>query len=395
MRRPFACLNLYEDDEYYWFSAHHFNGFYRMSKETMVAELLFHFPDEELTAVNLYSNIAKVGEYLVLVPTSAKNIFVYHPTTQETRILPLKEPNFEGRVKYNSDLKFIPAVAHESCVYCLPLTYPAIIKLDVETMELTYLEQWIPMIEPMILKGAKQYLGPGAVIGGAGYFPFRCFSGILKLDFDTERFKFEVVQTDEEQAWGGMCYHDGNFWVNADFSRKLHQYNQITHECLTFPFLDQGVEELNLWLLHAPRFYKDMLYFLPAHFDKAFAMDVETKKIETWNLFQEVEHPRFNPFYKGPKTYCPRIVENCLHYIDGASSDWVCINLETQEITVRSPQIDDVGQKLLELPPFYRAEDETITLDQFCTYLIGEPEHKNLQTIGEKTAGERILEKTT
>lgn len=121
-----------------WFSAADFNGLMEADLTRDEVKLLGVFPEEKLLERELYSSAAIYKSLLIFAPRSADQIAVYDLNKKEFIKICLPEIK---RI-YRKDFKFTLVTVYEHNAFFLPMEYPAILKLDLETMKLDVAVEW-------------------------------------------------------------------------------------------------------------------------------------------------------------------------------------------------------------------------------------------------------------
>jgi len=124
-------MNCIVDEENIWFISYWYNllcryDLYNRCLETVRVPVNY-------TLEGLFGNIIKVGKQLVLVPTNANSIYVYRILEREFKEIPIREE----KEKYD---KFMVCAAYGETVYFFPSNYTYIIKLNLNSFQLEYLE---------------------------------------------------------------------------------------------------------------------------------------------------------------------------------------------------------------------------------------------------------------
>lgn len=93
----------------------------------------FIFLDGASGMFGTHYSLAKYKNYIILVPTRDMNIFVYDIEGKNLQRIPLK-----GDI--NTKEKFIANAVWKHYIYMFPVIYPQILKLDLDAMEIEYID---------------------------------------------------------------------------------------------------------------------------------------------------------------------------------------------------------------------------------------------------------------
>ncbi len=340
---------IYEDEDFYWFAESQFNGFYRVDKKTKQPEFLFHFPEEELDQPRLYGKPEKVGDWLVFSPISAKNIFLYHMVTKEQKLIPFKEVKGEKKVKYLHQSKFSSPFIHGDMVYLFPITYPAILKLDVSTLKLEYLTDWILPLEQVLDKERKPQLNT--------YFAGRvrkeneviltcgCSNKVFFFDINTNKGIWKVIESTVE-AFHGIQFDETHYWLTPRLGSTLTKWNPDTDEITTISLADSWKDGPPMVI--APYLYQDKLYLMAGWDSHAYVVDLETDAVQQLDLLESVfTKERVYQLIILPNMFSIRFEDHLLHFVSGRDFQWYTVDLDKEELSSFPVEADEVGNYIL------------------------------------------------
>lgn len=390
MSYKLSCENYYEDDKYYWFSAMQWNGFYRVDKHTLTPEFLFSFPDEPLSQSRLYPHITKVDDWFVFAPVRGNHVVIYHEKSKEILSFPLKVC-FENRtLQYNKRSKFSSVVSYEDNVYLFPSTYPSIVKLNLSTKTLTYLDDGIMQIEQLLPtsrnKVLKLYFGIGESKDNKVYLPIGCTNhvGIFHLDQD----KLELHKIEGEIiAFHTLFFHEQDCFLTPRIGTELTAWNETTKESRTFSFLNTEQEQKERTAASVTFVHSNNLWN-PSTQSSLYQLDRASGRIEKLSFIEEIlpKHHEF-PQISFIDMFCAKSHGDVFSFICGKNHDWYEVNLVTKEYSIKTIPADEVGQKVLSEKKEFYNESITADLDSYLEYLKTRqvPQEKNhrVETIGE------------
>ncbi len=175
------------DEEDIWFLHGKLNLWMKYHKKTEKAEILGVVPGEEFFREFLYQAIYKAGNKIYLIPCWAREIAVYDISEHSFTKIKLK-----GIEKYENKLLFCRCFAEGNSLYCIPFQYGAIVKINLCTQEITYID-----LKDCSENGEDFYIG-NAVRTGSIIVCIWNYSNRL-LTFDMRSEKVEIVTIGEEQ----------------------------------------------------------------------------------------------------------------------------------------------------------------------------------------------------
>ncbi len=156
-----------------------FNG-----KEIGLAECVTQIMDEFHT-IN-YVGIEKYKNNIFLIPAAGETIKVYNTESGKVNNIWLREPQDNRKERFLSSFKFHNKYVKDNLLFVFGYFYPAIICIDMDRIEIEYIDDWIDTIEEKIKPGdMRGYFGLGYIeTGKYVYFPFSCHNAFLKLNFE-------------------------------------------------------------------------------------------------------------------------------------------------------------------------------------------------------------------
>lgn len=124
---------------YEYFSNYSGNGICRIKEGENQAELIDIFPDEKIDEVNLFSGIHYYNDNLFFVPSRASNIFIYNLKNGVFSKIRLNN-EYQNHKYYKENHKFESSFLIGNNIYMFGCTFPAIVKLNMDTLEVIYID---------------------------------------------------------------------------------------------------------------------------------------------------------------------------------------------------------------------------------------------------------------
>lgn len=397
MAGKLSCQSLYEDENFYWFSEIQFNGFYQVDKKTLKPELLFRFPQESLEEIFLYPHILKVGEWFVFAPQRGNNIVLYQRQTKEVKVLPLKVFPEEGKIKYSAHEKFLSLDSDGNNVFFFPLTYPAIVKLELQTMTLTYQEEGMKAIQDIIPKERNRffnlYFRTGAQKEGKVYLPLGCSKHLGIYDMKEEKLELVPIECN------ALAFHDiflqgEDCYLTPRMGSDVVCWNIATRQSKTFPLLASVPEHKSTILVQNPFVYENSLYLCPWRDGGMYQMNLDTEEMGPVEFIQDLlpENHEF-PHFSLTDMFCIRVEGDFLSFLSGKTHDWYRVNLKTKECSTWTVEADDEDDKIFTEKLCHFFEKPSGNLDSYLQFLKKGEFYKKKE-MQEKTIGQRILEES-
>ena len=240
-----AAMDMAEDDGRIWMSLLNRNGICEVDKETGYARIVKIFEEEALNKEGLYWCVEKAGQYLVFAPGAAEKIAIYDTCQDSLSYIPLRTAGENCR-QNQSEIKFCSMFRYGADVYLQGYSYPAIVRINMKTMETTYITDWVEEVDADIPKGDLDgYFSHGYIVGGDYVlFPMGCISAVLQLDLKTADTKVIKLKT-SMKGIGGLFSPDGNcVWMvgRGRGTNRVACWNRRTGQIKEFEA--DGVEDI-------------------------------------------------------------------------------------------------------------------------------------------------------
>jgi outer membrane protein assembly factor BamB len=217
---PFSYL--VEGEGSLWFSTTIFNGLFKVDRETWQAEYLGSFPNEPLLQGNLYMKPAYGNGKIYFPPFNAKEIGVYSLSDQTFSKIAYDCPK-DGEVK----MAFTAAVFHEGYVYFTPYYYPAIMRLDTATGEITYHNEWLEPLQELVGTDKGELLVNPLVNGDTLMIPACKANAVLEFDMNTQTSTIREIGK-KGTLYNGICYDGEHYWLSPRHCERLTKWNPRT-----------------------------------------------------------------------------------------------------------------------------------------------------------------------
>ena len=180
-----GAIGWLEKDEELWAALNDRNGLCRICKKNGQVDIAATYQSHNLSAKDQFYLILSAGKRIVTLPKNAQVIGVYDEVLGSLQEVEIKNPKAFVQGEFYSSDKFMGGLVHGNYVYMFGLMYPAILVMDVDTLQIKYMTDWID--SEMLQTGRKTgFLAQGCVrIGTDVYVAVRKQNIILKLDLTT------------------------------------------------------------------------------------------------------------------------------------------------------------------------------------------------------------------
>lgn len=224
--------DFYSDGEYIWVASNNCNGLFKININSMETEYMGSFPDENLKGLHLYRSLTKVGSKLYFTPFMAENIGVYDLDTNKFCAGP------ELRDK-DIPFKFERSVVFNDCIYFLPQRYNAIVKYEIKTNKISYIDEYMSEFTEKSSEKYPMYFGGGVVVeDDKVYIPFRGKNAILEFNL-TEQNCRTIIIGEKEDYYISIYTCFGYFWLIGN-KMAITRWNPRTGEIQSFTSFPEG-----------------------------------------------------------------------------------------------------------------------------------------------------------
>jgi hypothetical protein len=238
-RRNLAFENLYDNGEYFWFTAYAFNGLFRMDKETWKAEYMGSFPGEKADGHRLYRAIAGLNGRLYFAPFSAEEIACYDTHTGCFEKITVPAPDTDR--EYLPDRKFAAAVAHEDCVFFVGCGYPGILRINAGNGNTECFSDWAAELQEMKADSNTAYFRTARTVGKNIAAASLKSNTVLLFDPDSCVSDVRAVGA-AGNRYVDLCFDGADYWLLPKSDGPAVRWNSETglcEECADFP---QGID---------------------------------------------------------------------------------------------------------------------------------------------------------
>lgn len=202
------CYDIVIEENKMWFFCAKKNILCEFDRLKNQVFILAEMDETELKAPS-YCLIKKIGMKLILIPWMASKIAVFDLNTKQMRYIPLDFIADMDTAICNNMRKFWKSFVYKNYVYMLGFEYPAIIKLDINTMQLEYLTDCFSVIG----KNRNGYFIDYEIVGTDVWIS--CGSNNLMIKFKLLNDTFEYYSIPVSVSGLGAFAYDGEFfWIS-------------------------------------------------------------------------------------------------------------------------------------------------------------------------------------
>lgn len=205
-------------DEYIWCVAGSFNALLKINMNTGKIYYMAEIPDEEIHKQRLYSDIQQYKNKLFFVPMAAKDIAVYNMQNGEFVKIKLKQPKKIGL--YKEDYKFSKCIIYNSNAYLFNVSYPAIIKVNLDNYTIDYIDEWMNYFKLSEKNKEKVYFRNICREGNCIYLASCCSNIIIEFDLESEKIFVHKVGK-ENEFFSDIAFCDNKIYLSLLSENKV------------------------------------------------------------------------------------------------------------------------------------------------------------------------------
>lgn len=314
--------SLANDGSSYWYTSWEDNGIYRTDIRTGETECVDTFSEEPIRN-QLYGSVALYGNFLVAIPRRAKKIAIYNITEKNIQYISFNLPE----EKHWRGGYFGANIVFQNYIFMLGLRYPIILRLDMETYEVSYYREWYTEVKKYIMQQEfpRFFATDVCVEDGKFYVPLCCVGYVLC--FDMEAGETELIRIgDVKGGYETLCSDGKDFWLASSTDRKLIRWNHISGEIREYQEFPKGCFSPSI--LFFKSFYCDNEIFLVCKTPNKIIRMNPTTGIMSELQTQAVYKPN-NPYAKW--WYAEPAGKHKIRMINSVEKCWHELDLQTEE----------------------------------------------------------------
>ena len=386
-----SCDVFVDDGEYSWFPLFWQNGLYRRKHGSTIAEYMGSFPGLERDAVRLFNDAKNRNGKIIFVPGMADKIAIYDIARNSFEMIAFEKRPISPRKVWPQDgYWFRTVIVSGDNAFFMPLNYMGILKLDLNTNEMTVIDEWVNEVEGIVSAGNDEiYLAQGIISNGMGMFPFRCADAIMK--FDIERESVQIISVGSGlDGYAGMIFDGQNYWLTPQRFDDILFWEGSGYKCKRI-----HVEYSNNFErapFREPIIIDGYIYLFPIFCEKVFRIDIATQKMsEVKDLYYIFDSNDYKPqigwdFVQDTAVYGEKVL-----FITGKDAVWHIYDTRTGESKHFCVFPDEAGKAELNSHFFEGntavVESKTVDLEDLIFYI----KHKNAWSKGDEVKRERVI----
>ncbi|MBB6677400.1 hypothetical protein [Cohnella lubricantis] len=294
--------NVHDDGQYLWFSVRDINGVFRANKETMTAEYMAGL--NEAHHDHLFYDVIEAEGKLYFAPLNSDNIVAYDMAlnTIEKQALQIRErPEWLNPITRGH---FRKVIQYKRQLFFVANTYPAILRYDLESREMTYYSDWLGHLESTAKKSSNYqkwnetvdfdciFVAGKSNVGSEIVLNVVMSNELMFFDMETFTHQFFEIGRADERYWG-VCYDGRHYWLASRTGHYVVKWEREsqTYERIELPDYVKTGQFHNFQALVYADGYVWMLPFLAS---TALKIDIQDHSIQQANEF--ISSTRQDPY---------------------------------------------------------------------------------------------------
>lgn len=244
-------------DNYIWGTANEFNALMKINIKTNNIELIERFPEEDDFTTALFGDMVHIDGKLVFAPMSASNIVIYEIVSRKFTLIPVDEGIANNSKLYKENYKFFKAVIQDRDIYFVGCSFPAIIRMNVDTYQLTYITEWADVLDGYISDWNDTYFRSVHISKEQEMWMPSCSCNVL-IKFSLLEGSFQYFTIGKRENHFCDIEYDGKlFWLSSKNGHELISWDPSKFSII---HTVEGVKEI----ITSKMFIKDTeLYLVP------------------------------------------------------------------------------------------------------------------------------------
>lgn len=279
-----TCCDWCEDENKIWLCLKNKNAICEIDKISKEVKILGSFPHNGLGEEELSLSVMKCGNQIIFCPFKANDIAILNISTGKLvfiEILPLLNDNNIIDIGIE---KFYRMISYKNYVCFLGIRYPVIMRLNLITNQIDFLDDWKKKIEEQKCKDAVFFTDGYAREENDFFFPIGNCSGALKVNLDTMEWNYIEVDSDVRGILGMTQVENSVWFTEHDIeAEKFYQWDLACRKVIQINLPSKDA-------YYAPLYYKKSLMFLGNYKHKSYRYETQSGRWEDIsNLNPELE----------------------------------------------------------------------------------------------------------
>ena len=307
-------------EESIWFTLYNASSIFKINQKWEV-EYVGSFPSVSFGAGPVFSRISECNGKLFMAPSTSKDIGVYDLHSDKLSSIAIRD--FTGNILH----RFHECFAYKDNVFFFGVAYPAILKLDTITENITYITDWVSPLEKLKINNDNLFFGSGCVNGHEVILSAQSANAVLIFDMDDGTSNIVAVPS-ENKGYDDICFDGEYYWLAARHSGGTIVKWSPEKGAVEIP-VPNGWAEGSYWVVCYANGY---VWYFPSRGKFVFKVNVTTHEMEIAEEFMpECRLREQKGDMKTANYFMVRAVGNVIYAHTGTSHTYIKYNTETGE----------------------------------------------------------------
>lgn len=346
--RSVSFINHYVEGETLWFTAHFFNGLFKVDLNTGIVSFIGRLPYKGDRLDWLYSTIIRVQESLFIFPAQADAVAEFNTETGCMKQYPIA-PHIMQTL---SEVGFGCAVLWNEWVYMIPWKSREFLRFHLKTKKFEAYSEWFDSLRPYLDDEDGVLFGDHMLIGSTLWCICRQGHGLVaKFDLLTMRMKIHQIHIKQDIPIN-MSVGDGYIWIIEKEDNLLFRWNPENNSLKKYENIPQDffVRQCNssnfVW-------QKESVWIFPRKGKCILKLDLVTSTMSEQGVYPD----KYRIFGVHPRSYAEfSSIDNMILSFPMDVNMFLKINMDTGEIQGQELYLTDHDLTLLIHSFFTRAD---------------------------------------
>nr|WP_302167733.1 hypothetical protein [uncultured Schaedlerella sp.] len=241
---------------------------------------LIQFPGTSENKANCYWGIKKIDNRIVLIPTNAKDIYIYDFQLNQAMKIVLS-------TSIDDALLFSGAIEYEGKLFLLPICYPAIVSIDIHSFKVL---EYKECISHFLLEDGERPMFSRAYIKKEEYLYLASLNDSKIIIFNLKNGSFKIKTIGNYMHGYTHMIHDGeHFWLAAWMKNSIVRWNENSGETEEYIYpLKNGQPVEDIWNLLLDK--KNTVIICSVSSLEMFSIDKSTGKCEESKVLNKLKN---------------------------------------------------------------------------------------------------------
>ena len=226
-----------------WFFDVNINALFKHSKTTNNTEFIGLIPNHEFRGTRLVSSLLLVDKKLFMTPCASNEIIIYHTDTNKFSTISISKDIAAKKPIYNVRSKFKRSFLYKNYVFFVPASYPAIIRVNIDTHEVDYFTEWAEEVIKNWDLDAVEITRDVCVAQNDIFMLINSSNHVVIFNMDDCTHQRKKINNYNNQ-WDAVCYDGENYWLYAS-THMIVCWNPGTNKVKEYTKFPSGIRNEN------------------------------------------------------------------------------------------------------------------------------------------------------